>query len=156
MLRSSDGEYFRVPVREAMGSETLAETITTRMDEGDYVDGCVIPLASVDSSTLARVIEYLKMMYDAHCGRATSEATAQRWGRLFIEETDTILDLLSAADYLRIPYLLNLTSKNAARKLSGKSADEHIDSVKSSRRYPDWMTKWIHLNQGCQRKLQYK
>uniref|UniRef100_M4D6V4 SKP1-like protein n=1 Tax=Brassica campestris TaxID=3711 RepID=M4D6V4_BRACM len=98
ILESSEGESFEVDEAVALECQTIKNMI-----EDDCTDGG-IPLANVNSATLSKVIDYCKKHVDTNLLKPTPET-----------KTST------AANFLNIPGLLDLTTKTVADMMRGKT-----------------------------------
>ncbi|PKA56012.1 SKP1-like protein 1B [Apostasia shenzhenica] len=135
-LRSSDGEEFVVDEAVAKESQTILHMIE---------DGCAdsgIPLPNVTSKILAKVIEYCKkhVEYTSKTSVAgggddrSAEEEIKSWDSDFVKvDQATLFDLIlvdtfditaSAANYLNIKGLLDLTCQTVADMIKGKTPEE--------------------------------
>jgi S-phase kinase-associated protein 1 len=80
-----------------------------------------VPLPLVSSSTLSKVIEYMRFHFD----NPTENDATSAWDARFIEvEYPIMYDLIIAANYLDIKSLLDLGCKRIASIVRGKTPDE--------------------------------
>ncbi|KAF3486127.1 hypothetical protein F2Q69_00054891 [Brassica cretica] len=111
ILESSEGKSFEVDEAVALEFQTIKNMI-----EDDCTDGG-IPLANVNSATLAKVIEYYKYTYGAN-----EDIELKTWDADFVKVDQPLLfDLMLAANFLIIPGLLDLTCKTVADMMRGKT-----------------------------------
>ncbi|KAJ8774209.1 hypothetical protein K2173_009640 [Erythroxylum novogranatense] len=112
-VRTSDDQTFEVEEHLAIKSETLKFIVD------DDVVGDVIPLPNVDGPTMAKIIEWWKEQFDQD-GNPTDELKS--WEAKFLDvDTDTLYDLLMAANYLNINDLLHKICRKVADLIKGKS-----------------------------------
>lgn len=128
-LVSSDNNA-RFEVREA--AALLSQTVRRMIDEGgaDASGGDGILLPNVDARTLAKVLEYC----NKHAPESSSAAEAappaegeelERFDREFMHvDMGTLYKLTTAASYLKIEGLLNLTCKTIADMIRGKTPEQ--------------------------------
>ncbi|CAM6073300.1 unnamed protein product [Sphagnum tenellum] len=122
-LKSSDDEMFEVEESVAFESQTVKNIIEDKgMDHP-------IPLPSVSSKILAKVIEYCKYHVDNQKASddepATPEDEIKAWDLDFVKvDQATLFDLASAAHYLRIKNLVDLTCQTVADMIKGKTPEE--------------------------------
>jgi S-phase kinase-associated protein 1 len=88
-----------------------------------------IPLPSVSSKILAKVIEYCKYHVDNQKASddkpATPEDEIKAWNLDFVKvDQATLFELISAANYLRIKNLVDLTCQTVADMIKGKTPEE--------------------------------
>ena len=102
-LMSSDQEFFTVDEDVAIKSVTIKNMIE------DMGSGDVIPLPNVSGKILAKVIEYCK---------------SQESLEFLQVDQATLFDLILAANYLNIKSLLDLTCKEVAKMIKGKTPEE--------------------------------
>ena len=114
-LKSKQEEVFEVEAKAAFRSITIKNMID---DTGFQIH---VPVPMVDSSTLAKVIEYLK-----YHQRAEDEGLDdQLWDVNYVKVDDeTLFNLILAANYLDIKPLLDLTCKAVADEIKGKTPEE--------------------------------
>ncbi|KAL4559909.1 hypothetical protein LXL04_032055 [Taraxacum kok-saghyz] len=122
VLRSSDGEMFEIDEAVAVESQMIKHMIE---------DGCadtIIPLPNVTSQILSKVIEYCKKHVEkpeTDDKKKTVEEDLDSFDAEFVKvDGETLFDLILAANYLNIKYLLNLTCQAAADVMKGKSPEE--------------------------------
>lgn len=115
-LKSSDDEVFQVEESVVIGSQTIKHMI-----EDDCADNA-IPLPNVDSKVLALIIEYLKR----HNSEAKEEdEDLKKFDKDFVEvDQGTLFHLISAANYLNIKTLLDLTCQTVADMIKGKTPEQ--------------------------------
>eukprot|EP00541_Cyclophora_tenuis_P015419 CAMPEP_0116551230 /NCGR_PEP_ID=MMETSP0397-20121206/5851_1 /TAXON_ID=216820 /ORGANISM="Cyclophora tenuis, Strain ECT3854" /LENGTH=158 /DNA_ID=CAMNT_0004076117 /DNA_START=58 /DNA_END=531 /DNA_ORIENTATION=+ len=125
-LKSKDGKDFTVPSKAA----SLSQLVRDSMED----DSDAINVMRVDSTCLEKVVEFL-VHHDEEAmkeiptplgGNKFEEIVTQDWYQNFVtrEERDMIFDLLTAANYMGIKPLLDLTCLKVTFELTGKSAEE--------------------------------
>ena len=115
-LKSKQEEVFEVEAKAAFRSITIKNMID---DTGFQVH---VPVPMVDSSTLAKVIEYLKYHQKAEDENLDDE---QIWDANYVKVDDeTLFNLILASNYLDIKSLLDLTCKTVADEIKGKTPEE--------------------------------
>ncbi|CAN6220500.1 unnamed protein product [Urochloa humidicola] len=137
-LVSSDGALFEV--REAAAS--LSETVRRMIDgAGGSACGGGIPLPNVDARTLSVVLEYCNKHAPAPAAdgdgdgdpapapeSSSAEAADEdlKWFDTEFMNIDqgTLFSLVTAADYLKVEGLLDLTCKTVADMIKGKTTEE--------------------------------
>ncbi|XP_010450797.1 PREDICTED: SKP1-like protein 11 [Camelina sativa] len=118
MLKSSDGQSFKVEEEIAIQSQTIAHMVE------DDCASTEIPLANVTSKTLSLVIEYCKK-HHVDDANPISEEELKTWDKQFMEtDQSTIFDLILVANYLNIPSLLDLTCQTVADMITGKTPEQ--------------------------------
>ncbi|CAH8383462.1 unnamed protein product [Eruca vesicaria subsp. sativa] len=145
-LTSSDGERFEV-------SETVArqfEIVAHMLEDG--CTGSTVPITTVDSTILAKVIEYCKKHVEAGDVEGNEEATKtlKDWDEEFVKvEMDTLFSIILAANYLNIKGLLDITCQKAADNIKDKTPEEvrkifnvendfSVDEEAAVRKENDW------------------
>jgi S-phase kinase-associated protein 1 len=112
ILKSSDNEIFEVQQSIALESQTIKLMI-----EDNCVDNAGIPIPNVTSTILAKIIEYCKKHAEAgnSKGKRSNNVELNKWDADFVKVDETTLaDLISAAHYLNIESLLDLTCQTVA------------------------------------------
>lgn len=125
-LEAQDLKKFPVEREVAMMSE-LVKT----MWEGDR-DETQIPLPNVKSSTLEKVIEYMKHHHkvppkdiEKPLRSANMREVVSEWDADFVEvEQEALFELILAANYMDIKPLLDLTCAKVASMMKGKTVEE--------------------------------
>jgi len=131
-LKSSDCETFVIDEAVALESETIKHLI-----EDDCVNYSGIPLSNVTSNILAKVIEYCKK----HVEVGSSEEKhlkddLRAWDTEFVKvDQDTLVDLISAANYLNIKSLLDLTCKTVGEVMRKTTPDDILKTFSSVNDY---------------------
>ncbi|KAF5729521.1 SKP1-like protein 1B-like [Tripterygium wilfordii] len=114
-LVSSDGEVFEV--EEAVVMEAAA---IKRMIEDDCADG-KIPLPNVKSKTLSKILEYCMK----HAEDKDAAGNLKSFDSDFMKvDTNTLYDLLMAANYLEIKKLLGLCCQTVTDMIKGKTPEQ--------------------------------
>ena len=117
-LKSKQEELFEVETKAAFRSITIKNMVE---DTGLDIN---VPVPMVDSSTLVKVIEYLKYHQRAE-EETIPEDEQTRWDKDYIKVDDeTLFNTILAANYLDIKPLLDLTCKAVADEIKGKSPEE--------------------------------
>ncbi len=117
-LKSKQEEVFEVEAKAAFRSITIKNMID---DTGFQIH---VPVPMVDSSTLAKVIEYLKYHQQAD-DKETPAEQRTIWDGNYVKVGDeTLFNLILAANYLDIKPLLDLTCKAVADEIKGKTPEE--------------------------------
>ena len=115
-LKSKQEEVFEVEAKAAFRSITVKNMVD---DTGFQIH---VPVPMVDSSTLVKVIEYLKYHQKAE-EDGTEDTTV--WDVNYVKVDDeTLFNLILAANYLDIKSLLDLTCKAVADEIKGKTPEE--------------------------------
>ncbi|XP_016488724.2 SKP1-like protein 11 [Nicotiana tabacum] len=113
-LKSSDGDEFVLEESIAIQSITIKNMVE---------DGCsssVIPLSKVDTETLIKVIEYMKM----HSSTSSNEEEIENFDKKFVSNSiNTILNILEAANFLDINNLLELCAEAVANRIKNKTPE---------------------------------
>ena len=134
-LRSRDGVTFQLTAKAAK----LSGMIQGVFDDDDDNDGespCV-DILRVDAATLGDVVRFLTQ-YEREAmqeiptplnGTCFDEIVTQSWYRDFLstKTREQVFDLLTAANYMQIKPLLDLTCLKVTFELTGKSAEEIRD-----------------------------
>ncbi|XP_051205374.1 SKP1-like protein 1 [Lolium perenne] len=129
MLKSSDGEEFKVEEAVVMESQTIRHMIEDKCAD----NGILLP--NVNSKILSKVIEYCnkhaqaaKPVADGAADGASALSPAEdlkNWDAEFIKvDHATLFDLSLAANYLDIKELLHLTCQTIADMIKGKTPEE--------------------------------
>jgi len=128
ILRSRDGKEFTISADAARLSTVVEEAYN---DDGT-VD--VVDVLRVSNDTLEQVVEFLKHHRKDEMneiptplnGTSFGEIVTQPWYRIFVEGKDreTVFNLLTAANYMGIKPLLDLTCLRVTFELTGKNAEE--------------------------------
>lgn len=117
-LKSKQEEVFEVEAKAAFRSITIKNMID---DTGFQIH---VPVPMVDSSTLAKVIEYLKYHQKGEDEDTPAEEQTV-WDVNYVKVDDeTLFNLILAANYLDIKPLLDLTCKTVADEIKGKTPEE--------------------------------
>ncbi|OIT21911.1 PREDICTED: SKP1-like protein 11 [Nicotiana attenuata] len=113
-LKSSDGDEFELEESIAIQSVTIKNMVE---------DGCsssVIPLSNVDTETLIKIIDYLKM----HSLTSSNEEEIENFNREFVSiGFKTIFKILEAANFLDINSLLELCAEAVANRIKNKTPE---------------------------------
>ncbi|KAH6787955.1 SKP1-like 11 [Perilla frutescens var. hirtella] len=120
ILISSDNQRFEV----TEGAARMSETIRNMIEDG--VDGEGIPLPNVDSKTLAKVLEFCNrhaVKESADNAQALKEAD-HHYIESVKHDRDVMFSLISAANYLTIKELLDLTCYTVADNIKDFSPEQ--------------------------------
>ncbi|KAL3759603.1 hypothetical protein ACHAWU_009750 [Discostella pseudostelligera] len=134
-LVSKEGDTFEVPVDIAKLSNLVLTTLGEEDDGGndDDDDMIEIPLPNVRSAVLAKVIEYcthyklVEPMTPITTPLKSNriEEIVQEWYANFVNVDQTLLfELVTAANFMDIKALLDLTCLAVSILIKGKSAEE--------------------------------
>ncbi|GMH34609.1 hypothetical protein BSKO_02470 [Bryopsis sp. KO-2023] len=121
-LKSSDDECFEVPEAVALRSETIKNMI----EDIQGVEGYIVPLPDVNSTTLRKVIEYCQYHVDAeekdqNGNPKKGEEEVRNWDQVYIQvDIDTLYTLILAASNLKITGLQDLCCQRIADMIRGK------------------------------------
>eukprot|EP00593_Proboscia_inermis_P000304 CAMPEP_0171298032 /NCGR_PEP_ID=MMETSP0816-20121228/6799_1 /TAXON_ID=420281 /ORGANISM="Proboscia inermis, Strain CCAP1064/1" /LENGTH=161 /DNA_ID=CAMNT_0011772785 /DNA_START=97 /DNA_END=582 /DNA_ORIENTATION=+ len=130
ILISKEGEKYEVPSKVAEMSKLVKQTLD---DENDDDTTQEIPLPNVKAAVLAKVIEYcthftdLEAMTQIQTPLRSSriEDIVQQWYADFVKvEQGLLFDLVTAANFMDIEPLLDLTCLAVSVMIKGKSAEE--------------------------------
>lgn len=129
ILKSSDGVTFEVDVSVASQAQTIKHII-----EDIQNDTTIIPVPNVTSKILSKVIVFCEKhapSSSADGGKDDSNTTKviddelKTWDADFLNvDQSTLFGLVSAANYLDIKSLLNLTCKAVAEMIMGKTPEQ--------------------------------
>mmetsp|Transcript_35278 Transcript_35278/g.43187 ORF Transcript_35278/g.43187 Transcript_35278/m.43187 type:complete len:167 (+) Transcript_35278:108-608(+) len=127
-LVSKEGDTYEVPIPVAKMSKLVETTIDEETDE----DVQEIPLPNVKAAVLAKVIEYCTHYksepmtpIQTPLKSARIEEVVQKWYADFVKVEQVLLfELVTAANFMDIKPLLDLTCFAVAVMIKGKSADE--------------------------------
>jgi len=127
-LVSKEGNTYEVPIAVAKMSKLVETTIDEESDE----DVQEIPLPNVKTAVLAKVIEYCTHYksepmtpIQTPLKSAKIEEVVQKWYADFVKVEQVLLfELVTAANFMDIKPLLDLTCFAVAVMIKGKSADE--------------------------------
>jgi S-phase kinase-associated protein 1 len=141
-LRSKDGQEFTL----SQDAASLASLVNDAFSDGDE-DIEMVDVLRVNSDTLEQVVLFLKHYKEEAMdeiptplnGTSFEEIVAQEWFRDFVtsKEREQVFDLLTAANYMGIKPLLDLTCLKVTFELTGKSAEEIRDILNLPTLSPD-------------------
>lgn len=113
-LFTGDGSFFSVEEDVARQSEV----ISTIIEDMGFEDP--IPVPNVESKILDHILQFCEF-YSKH----QLEEEAKEFDSLFFDkDIDTIIHILTAANFLNIPLLLNKSSMAVANLIRGRSPGE--------------------------------
>jgi len=124
-LVSSDGRTFNVPsdVIARRGDGVCAGYHSATVNDlllDDMIIGESIPLSNVAGETFEKVLEFCRRRHGLEAGE-----TDEEWERRYLQiDQAALFKLVSAADYLDIKDLLDVTCMQVARLIRGKTAEE--------------------------------
>ena len=140
---SKEGDLFEVPISVAKMSALVETTIDDEDDDDDDEDngggggggggGAEIPLPNVKGAVLAKVIEYCTHYTNVEEMTAIStplksskiEEVVQQWYADYVQVEQVLLfELVTAANFMDIKPLLDLTCFAVSVLIKGKSAEE--------------------------------
>ena len=127
ILVSNEGQTFEVKAAVAERSELVKVMME---QEGE------IPLRNVDSATLAKVIEYLRLLDEGKTPteipqpltHAMFEGNVQEWEAAYVDmEDDAVFELIKAANFMDVQSLIELGCAKIASIIQGKTPEEIRD-----------------------------
>lgn len=141
ILQSNDEPSVEFSVlRSAANMSNLIKDLTEESEEGDHT---VIPIPNVNARVLSYVIGYCNHHWDNRAAeivkpmRGKVSDNISEWDKLFIftdlirggeeKEHSLLLECMLAANFLRIPDLLNLTAASVASMMREKTPQEIRD-----------------------------
>ncbi|KAF2076710.1 hypothetical protein CYY_001967 [Polysphondylium violaceum] len=121
-LQSSDEKIFEVEKEIACMSLTIKGMLDANLDESD----AEIPLNNVNAEILEKIIEYCKHHHENPTNTTVkAEENEESFDDKFIKvEHETLFQLTLAANFLDIKPLLDLTCKQIANLIRGKTPEE--------------------------------
>uniref|UniRef100_A0A7R9VYT4 Uncharacterized protein n=1 Tax=Pseudictyota dubia TaxID=2749911 RepID=A0A7R9VYT4_9STRA len=132
-LISKEGDTFEVPIAVAKMSKLVETTIEEDGNDDGNDEVKEIPLVNVRATVLAKVIEYCthyktkEAMSPIQTPLKSSkiEEVVQKWYAEFVKVEQVLLfELVTAANFMDIKPLLDLTCFAVAVMIKGKSAEE--------------------------------
>ncbi|XP_068661881.1 SKP1-like protein 1A [Aristolochia californica] len=121
-LESGDREVFEVDENVVAMLKTVKHFLECEHDN------VAIPIPSVKSEILGKVVEYCNQRASQVKGPAKSKMEIEEWEKEFIDvDHVTLRDLLLAANFLNIQGLLDLALDKTASMISGKYPQEIRD-----------------------------
>lgn len=138
ILRTSDGKDLKVVKKHILLSKTIDDLmldVDVELDKSQNDNNkpvhC-IPLPSIAEKTLVKVIEYCKYHHENPPIPPAPDAIPLKpweivgWDAEFLKEfeKEDLYYLIAAANYLKIESLLEVSTKEAANRLKGKTPDE--------------------------------
>ncbi len=123
-LVSADQEVFLVDKKIAKQSLLIKDMLEERNEGGE------IPLQNVDAVTLKKVIEYMEYYHDKTPQPipkplTTFKENVSSWDYKYTDlDTNLLINIIMAANYLNIPSLLELIAAKIASYIKGKSPEE--------------------------------
>lgn len=134
-LVSKDGDTYELPFAAAKLSNLVKDAIGCTEDDDEEDEDRVVEVVKVGSNCLSKVVEFLKhyaapgqKMAEIETplkGDTVEEVVKEEWYRNFIEVDQALLfELVTAANFLDIKPLLDLTCLKVSVLLVGKTAEE--------------------------------
>lgn len=129
-LKSKDEQVFELTADAASISDLVRDSLT------DAEDDDPIEILRVSSDCLEKVVEFLKHYKEENMkeiptplgGSSFNEIMDQKWYQDFVADEnlnrEMLFDLLTAANYMGIKPLLDLTCLKVTFQLTGKNAEE--------------------------------
>jgi len=158
ILQSREGETFKVHSDVAKLSK-LVESLLDEDDDGE--DEPTIPIPNVKATVLSKVIEYCTYYKTQEAMQpvqtplksSKTEEVVQKWYADFVKVDRVLLfELVTAANYMDIKPLLDLTCFAVAVLIKGKSAEEIRKIFNISNDYtPEEEEEVRQENQWCER-----
>ncbi|CAI0555499.1 unnamed protein product [Linum tenue] len=123
-LKSAEGEMFQVEEAVAMELATVKNFFDDGTIDSDNAAAAVIPLPNVSAQPLSRIIVYCRKQVEFR-GSAAPESEKRSFSDEFVKklELEEVRDLVLAANYLNIPYLLDVLNQNVADRIQNKSVE---------------------------------
>ena len=135
-LISSDSQRFEISQKAAMRSEIIKDSIES--SRNDHIE---FNVNNVKGDVLKKVVEYLEhyeneepKLYEKPLSSSNLKEFVDEWDYNFINiELDNVCYILSAANYLNINPLLQLTCAAVAARIKGKTTEEirHMFNIKN-------------------------
>lgn len=131
-LVSKEGDTFEVPIEIAKLSNLVVTTLGEDDDTDEDNSMVEIPLPNVKAKVLAKVIEYCTHYQEDPMKQITTplksnklEEIVQEWYAGFVAVDQALLfELVTAANFMDIKALLDLTCLAVSILIKGKSAEE--------------------------------
>mmetsp|Transcript_5838 Transcript_5838/g.10530 ORF Transcript_5838/g.10530 Transcript_5838/m.10530 type:complete len:172 (-) Transcript_5838:248-763(-) len=131
-LISRVGDAFELPYKAASLSQTVKDALGVEDDENEHSDD--VEIVKVDTPCLEKVVEFLKHYQKDPLneiktpleGNTFEDVVKQTWYQEFVKGVDQpmLFDLVTAANFMAIQPLLDLTCLQVSCQLMGKSAEE--------------------------------
>lgn len=126
LLQANDTD---IPVKISKSDISISSTIQNMINDFGEDSNVPIPLNNVDSKTLEKIVEYCEH-YGTLPKKDTNDVKEERremteWDKQFVVMDQKFLfNLILAANYLDIKPLLDLTCKQVANMIKGKTPEE--------------------------------
>ncbi|PWA40175.1 Skp1 domain-containing protein [Artemisia annua] len=119
LLKSSDGETFELDEMVALESQTIKKMIEDDCDNSFITLDCTARI-------LSKVIEYCKKHVETPTNDdKVAKEDLESFDAEFVKVNfSTLVDIIMAADYLKIKSLMTLTAQTVADMIRGKSPEE--------------------------------
>lgn len=128
ILTSSDGRSFELSAKVAKLSQLVNEMIESDDDDGEAL---TIPLLNVNSDILQQVVSFCEHYHVEKMNeikiplKSKVEDTVQQWYVDFMKvDNKRLFDLVTAANYMNIKPLLDLTCYIVSVMINGQSEEE--------------------------------
>ncbi|KAL9187772.1 hypothetical protein ACHAXT_006150 [Thalassiosira profunda] len=131
-LVSRSGDPFELPYAAARLSQTVKDAQSCEEDDNDDPED--VEIVKVDTPCLEKVVEFLKHHQEEPLTEIKTPleentfdgVVKQEWYRDFVKGVDQpmLFDLVTAANFMAIQPLLDLTCLQVSCQLMGKSAEE--------------------------------
>merc|ERR1712151_437834 len=115
-LMSQDGTTFTVKSDVAEMMQTVKAALEDASDD-------VVPISNVKGDILKKVIDYCT--YKTGEGKDKGEEDSRKWEEEYLKlDHPTLFQLILAANFLNCQQLLDLTCKNVADQIRGKTPEQ--------------------------------
>lgn len=115
-LMSQDGTTFTVKTEVAEMLQTVKAALEDASDD-------VVPISNVKAETLKRVLDYCE--YQTGEGKDKTDDEKSTWEEDYLKlDHPTLFQLILAANFLNCQSLLDLTCKNVADQIRGKTPEQ--------------------------------
>eukprot|EP00301_Raphidiophrys_heterophryoidea_P017858 c2861_g1_i1.p1 GENE.c2861_g1_i1~~c2861_g1_i1.p1 ORF type:complete len:170 (-),score=31.84 c2861_g1_i1:99-563(-) len=116
-LMSADGTEFKVKREHAQ----LLQTVNAALEDAQAED--VVPISNVKADILKKVLDYCEFVLTE--SKSKTEDERRKWEEDYLAlDHPTLFQLILAANFLNCQKLLDLTCKNVADQIRGKSAEQ--------------------------------
>ena len=156
-LISSDSQRFEISQKAAMRSEIIKDSIES--SRNDHIE---FNVNNVKGDVLKKVVEYLEhyeneepKLYEKPLSSSNLKECVDEWDYNYINiELDDACYILSAANYLNINPLLQLTCAAVAARIKGKTTEEIRQTLHITNDFtPEEEQQIIEENQWCMENL---
>ncbi|RWS25320.1 hypothetical protein B4U80_06559 [Leptotrombidium deliense] len=125
-LRSNDGHVFEAPLKAMKQSTTIKGMIETITDDDENIDE-IVNMPVVNSAILNKVIDWCIHHENDRQQEieVTNDTVIDVWDKAFLNVNSQILmQIINAANYLDIKYLMDISCLTMANSLRGKNASQ--------------------------------